>query len=146
MIINTHPREKEAKNTLTVINKLVEQYHEPVVHISDKTREEWHEIIMSSEPMRFVGPVYWWGMGHEFEKWMQESLDYGFAYQYENNTPVGLLKGRMFEMHLTHGTPAEYAETMRKNILERITIGIFGLTGSSVSDVQVIFYDIHDLV
>jgi NAD(P)H dehydrogenase (quinone) len=127
MIINTHPREREANHTLKVIATLVEKYQEPVVHISDKTVSEWQAIITSDEPMRFVGPVYWWGMGHEFEKWMQEVLSYGFAYQYENNVPVGLLDGRAFEVYLTHGTPAEHAEVMRTNITERLTKGVFGM-------------------
>lgn len=125
MIINIHPREREANHTLKVIAALVEKHQEPVVHISDKTVSEWQAIIMSDEPMRFVGPVYWWGMGHEFEKWMQEVLSYGFAYQYENNVPVGLLDGRAFEVYLVHGTPAVLAQTMRTNITDRITMGIF---------------------
>lgn len=125
MIINIHTREREPNNTLKVIAMLQEKHQEPVVHISDKTVSEWQQIITSDEPMRFVGPVYWWGMGHEFEKWMQEVLSYGFAYQYIDNVPTGMLDGRAFEVYLVHGTPAEYAETMRKNIQDRITLGIF---------------------
>lgn len=143
MIINTHPRERESKHSIKIIATLQEKYQEPVVHISDKTTLEWQDIIKSDEPMRFVGPVYWWGMGHEFEKWMQEALSYGFAYQYENNVPVGLLHGRSFEMHLVHGTPAAFAEKMRTNIKDRITIGVYGLCGA---DSTVVFYDMHDIV
>ena len=142
MIINTHPREREANHTLKVIAALVEKHQEPVVHISDKTVSEWQQIITSDEPMRFVGPVYWWGMGHEFEKWMQEVLSYGFAYQYENNVPTGLLNDRAFEVYLTHGTPAEHAEDMRANISQRLHDGIFGKCNATV---QVEFYDIHNL-
>lgn len=142
MIINIHPREREANHTLKVINTLVEKYQEPVVHISDKTVSEWQEIIKSDQPMRFVGPVYWWGMGHEFEKWMQEVLSYGFAYQYVDNVPTGLLNDRAFEVYLTHGTPTEHAEDMRANISQRLHDGIFGKCNATV---QVEFFDIHNL-
>lgn len=138
MIINIHPKELPSKNTLAIIEDLKNKYPEEVVHITDKTPDQWQEIIKSDEPMRFVGPVYWWGFGYELDAWMQNVLTYGFAYVYDNGTPQGLLAGRKFEIHLVHGTPAAYADTMRANITDRLTVGTFGFIQSHV---DVMFYE-----
>ncbi len=139
MIINFHPKEIESKKGAAIIASLNTEGAHEVVHASDKTAQEWQAIIKSDEQLILVAPVYWWGPGYEFDKWAQNVLGYGFAYEYQNNMPVGLLAKRPFAFHLTHGTPAAYAETMRANIKERLEKGIFGFCDA---DVAINFYDL----
>jgi putative NADPH-quinone reductase len=140
MIINFHPKELESKKGKEVISSLEGDGTHEVVHSSDKTRDEWKAIVAGDEKLILVTPTYWWGGSYEFDKWIQNVFSYGFAYQYnESGMPEGLLKGRAFEMHMTHGTPAEYATVMRENIKKRLETGIFGFCNSKV---DITFYDL----
>ncbi len=141
MIVNFHPKEIASKKGLEIIEKLNADKAHAVVHVSDKTAEEWRTIIASDEKLVFVTPVYWWGAGYEFDKWAQSVLTYGFAYKYnESGMPEGLLNGREFTMHMTHGTPMGYALAMQENIKTRLTTGIFGFCKANVT---VSFYDMN---
>ena len=57
----------------------------------------------------------------------------------EQGKPEGLLKGRAFEMHITHGTLEAYATVMRDTMKTRLEKGIFGFCDSKV---DIIFYDL----
>jgi NAD(P)H dehydrogenase (quinone) len=140
MIINFHPKELESKKGQAVIADLVQQDNDIVVHATDKTKEEWQAILASDEKITLVAPVYWWGGSYEFDKWIQNVLSYGFAYRYTDaGMPEGLLNGRAFAMHMTHGTPEGYASVMRENIKARMETGIFGFCNAKVS---LSFYDL----
>lgn len=139
MIINFHPTEIESKKGIEVLKRINASSAHTVVHATQKTPEEWRAIIQSNEPLILIAPIYWWGAGYVFDKWAQEVLSYGFAYVYgSNGTPEGLLTGRTFEMHLTHGTPAAHAGAMRENIQRRMEQGIFGFCKATV---KIQFYD-----
>lgn len=134
MIINFHPKELPSKKGLDVISQLNADGGHVVVHVTDKTAEEWKEIIKSDEKLILVAPTYWWGLSYEFDKWAQNVLSYGFAYKYnEQGMPEGLLNGRMFEVHTTQGTPEAYAAVLRANMVQRIETGIFGFCGAKVA-------------
>lgn len=138
MIINFHPTEIESKKGVALLTQINSASH-AVFHASEKTPEQWRAIIKSDEQLILIAPVYWWGAGYVFDKWAQEVLSYGFAYKYSSNgTPEGLLSGRIFEMHLTHGTPAAYAGAMRQNIQKRMELGIFGFCNANV---KITFYE-----
>ncbi len=137
MIINFHPKEIQSKAVAKLIERLLAANPTEVLHAADKTKEEWQAIIKSPESMVFVGPVYWWGMGHDMDKWMQDVLTYNFAFSFDTGEKVGLLDGRAFEIHLTHGTPTQWADTMKKNIEERLKTGIFGYCNSQI---EISFY------
>ena len=137
MIINFHPKEIESHAGKKLIEKLLAANADEVVHITDKTAEEWQGIIKSSEPMIFTGPMYWWGLGHDFDKWAQDVLKYNFAFSFDTGSKVGLLDGRPFSIHLTHGTPTEYAAAMHSNVTDRLKSGIFEYCGGQV---EVSFY------
>ncbi len=138
MIINIHPKEIESKTGKAIIDQLAKETNEKIVFINDKTATEWQEIVKSDEKLIFVGPIYWWGLGYEFEKWTQDVLTYGYAYKYEDGSKICLLNDREFEVHLTHGTPSDYANVMKNNISERLEKGIFGFCGAKV---KVIFHE-----
>lgn len=140
MIINFHPKEIESKKGKEVIEVLIKDTLHTVFHVTDKTTEEWKSIIASDEVLILVAPTYWWGASYEFDRWAQNVLQYGFAYRYnDEGMPVGLLNGRAFEMHMTHGTPHAYASVMQENIRLRMEKGIFGFCGAVVT---VKFYDL----
>lgn len=139
MIINFHPQEIESKKGVAVIAELNKDGAHAVLHVTDKTIDEWKEIIKSDEPLILVAPTYWWGLSYEFDKWIQGVLSYGFAYQYDaNGMPQGLLNSRPFTVHTTQGTPAIYAEVMRANMKQRLETGIFGFCGAKV---EVVFHE-----
>jgi putative NADPH-quinone reductase len=139
MIINFHPKEIESVKGKEVIEGLVAANAQSVFHVTDKTAEEWKEIIKTDEKLILVAPTYWWGLSYEFDRWAQNVLSYGFAYQYTaEGMPQGLLNGRAFELHTTQGTPAAYATELRENMKKRITQGIFGFCGATV---DVIFHE-----
>ena len=133
MIINFHPKERESKKGVEVIAGINADGAHQVFHVTDKTSEEWKEVINSDEKIILVAPTYWWGLSYEFDRWAQNVLSYGYAYQYTaDGMPEGLLKGRAFELHTTQGTPEVYAANMRANMKERLEVGIFGFCDAKV--------------
>lgn len=133
MIINFHPKELESKKGVEVIAEISKNTTHEIFHVTDKTIEQWKDIIMSDEKLILVTPTYWWGLSYEFDKWIQGVLGYGFAFEYTpEGMPKGLLKGRAFELHTTQGTPEAYAEVMRANMKQRLEVGIFGFCDAKV--------------
>ena len=142
MIVNFHPKEIPSKKGLEIISRLNKNNEHGVFHSSDKTPDQWQNIISGNEKLLFVGPVYWWGLSYEFDKWLQTVFAYGFAYKYnDTGLPEGLLNGRSFKMHLTHGMPKAFAAQMEENIKTRLETGIFGFCKAKV---EVKFYDLTD--
>ena len=140
MIINFHPKEIESKKGKSIIESLSVSGNHTVFHVTDKTAKEWQEIITSDETLILVAPIYWWGASYEFDRWAQEVFSYGFSYKYNDaGMPEGLLNGRVFEMHMTHGTPTAFAGVMEENITLRMEKGIFGFCGALVT---MKFYDL----
>ncbi|MEI6533189.1 MAG: NAD(P)H-dependent oxidoreductase [Candidatus Roizmanbacteria bacterium] len=141
MIINFHPKELPSKKGLAIIAELNKANNHKIYHSTDKSADEWKAIILGDEQIILIAPVFWWAAGYEFDKWIQNVLTYGFAYRYsEAGTPEGMLKGRAFEFHLTHGTPEAQAGALRDNMRARIEKGIFGFCDAKVS---VTFYDLQ---
>ena len=141
MIISFHPKEIPSVKGLEIIARINPNNEQSVFHATDKTTEEWQQIIASTEKLVLIAPVYWSAPGYEFEIWIQDVFSAGFAFQYNaEGFPSGLLKGRAFEMHMTHGTPAAYAGKMLEGIKTRLTDGIFTFCDSTL-DIQ--FYDMQ---
>jgi NAD(P)H dehydrogenase (quinone) len=142
MIINFHPKEIPSKKGLELIQAFSKDNPQQVFHSTEKSAEEWKEIISGTERLILIAPVYWWGAGYEFDKWAQDVFSSGFAFRYtENGTPEGLLNGRPFEFHLTHGTPSSFSTVMRENITTRMQQGIFGFCGAKL---VINFYDLSE--
>lgn len=138
MIINFHPKEIESKLGKELIAKLNADSSHSVFHSTDKSAKEWQEVISGTEKLILVAPVYWWGAGYEFDKWIQNVFGYDYAFRYDEGMPVGLLNGREFEFHMTHGTPEQFASPQRENISTRFDKGIFGFCAAKVT---MFFYD-----
>ena len=139
MIVNFHPKEIESVKGVEIIARLSANNDHQLFHVLDKTAEEWQSVISGTEKLVLIAPVYWGAAGYEFERWVQNVFTPGFAFQYSaEGFPQGLLKGRAFELHLTHGTPTAYAGKMQENIKSRFVDGIFSFC-DSVVDIH--FYD-----
>ena len=134
MIINFHPSEIPSQSCIKIIAELVEQNpSETVIMPNDKTSQEWQNIIKSDESITMIAPTYWWGIGYEFDKWLQSVFAYNFAFSYDTGAKVGLLDGREFNITLTHGTPEIYAGEMKQNITDRLQKGIFGYCDAKIN-------------
>ncbi len=128
MILHIHPKEIESHLGKSIVEKLKNETGQEVVRPEDKTPEAWRAIIDRGEVITIVAPVYWWGLSYEFDKWFQDVFSFGWAFDYTKQ-PTGLLQGKRVIVHLTHGTPTEYAGTMFTNIKERLDKGVFGYCG-----------------
>lgn len=139
MIVNFHPQEIPSVKGVEIIARLNASNDHSEVHAIDKTAEEWQAIIAGTEKLVLVAPIYWGAAGYEFDKWVQNVFTPGFAFQYSaEGFPEGLLEGRAFELHLTHGTPTAYAGRMLENIKSRFVDGIFAFCNATV---DIHFYD-----
>ncbi len=142
MIINFHPDVAKSKKGIEIISRINQNNSHKIHNVTEKTSDEWKEIIKGDEELILVSPVNWWGPSYLFDEWAKEVLSYGFAYKYnESGVPEGLLNGRKFQFHLTHGTPHEMSDAMRDNIRRRLEVGIFGFCNSIV---DVHFYDMQE--
>ncbi|WP_432662170.1 NAD(P)H-dependent oxidoreductase [Wukongibacter baidiensis] len=82
---------------------------------------KWAEVIT------FVYPIWWAGMPAMLKGYIDKVFSYGFAYQYTEEGPMGLLKGKKVMVFNTTGTPNEvYSEMGMHAAIEQITdMGIF---------------------
>ncbi|QQR93463.1 NAD(P)H-dependent oxidoreductase [bacterium] len=137
MIINFHPKEIESKLGVQVISELNKDNKHQVFHSTDKSKQEWQDIIRSEEELHLVAPVYWWGFSYNFDKWVQDVIAYGFAFLFDETGKKGLMNGRKFNVHLTHGHTPDGDPTMKENLEERLRTGIFNYVGA---EVEIIWY------
>ena len=134
MIINFHPSEIPSKTGSSVIADL--QAQDPTLEVfrpADKTSEQWQDVIKSDEQIVMVAPIYWWGAGYEFDKWLQGVFGYNFAFSFDTGEKQGLLGGREFTIYLTHKTPDMYAQSMFDNLTDRLEQGIFGYCDAKIN-------------
>jgi len=128
MILHIHPTNIPSVTGKALAEKLALESGQSIFKTSDKTAQEWRDVIDTNEHLILVAPVYWWGLSSDFEQWLEGVFSFGWAFDYTKQ-PTGLLQGKTMTIHLTHGTPAEYADAMRKNIVERLESGVFGYCG-----------------
>jgi putative NADPH-quinone reductase len=128
MILHIHPASPVSVTGTALAGSLSSQSGEPIFKTTDKTPQQWRDIIDNGEQLTLVAPIYWWGLSSDFEIWVQNVFTMGWAFDYTKQ-PTGMLQGKKMIIHLTHGMPAEYADMMRKNITERLQQGVFGYCG-----------------
>jgi NAD(P)H dehydrogenase (quinone) len=128
MILHIHPTNIPSVIGKKIAETLSVESGQVIVRTTDKTAEEWRLIIDSGEHITIVAPIYWWGLSSDFESWFQDVFASGWAFDY-TKMPTGLLQGKSMTVHLTHGTPDEYAATMKQNIIDRSKTGVFGYCG-----------------
>jgi putative NADPH-quinone reductase len=134
MLINFQPIEIISKTSDYTITELkVKNPDLQIFEPNQKTAKEWQDLIQNShEPIILVTPTYWWGMGYEFDHWIQDVLIFNFAYNFVDGKQQGLLNQREFIIYMTHGKSGAKTEVMKKNITQRLEQGIFGYCNATV--------------
>lgn len=94
------------------------------------------EHISWADVVTFVFPVWWAGFPAVLKGYVDRVFSYGFAYEYVDGVPNGLLKGKKALLFSTTGTPNEYyaASGMHNSMKQTSDEGIFGFSGLEVID------------
>lgn len=89
------------------------------------------EYIKWADIITFVYPVWWTSLPAILKGYVDRVFSYGFAYEYVDGAPNGLLKGKKGLLFSTTGTPdAIYSENgMHSSIKQTTDQGIFNFTG-----------------
>lgn len=89
------------------------------------------EHIKWADVITFVYPVWWASVPALLKGYVDRVFSYGFAYEYVDGAPNGLLKGKKGLLFCTTGTPNEiYAVSGMHNSMKQTTDqGIFNFTG-----------------
>jgi len=93
--------------------------------IAEQEHIKWADVIT------FVYPVWWTSFPAMLKGYVDRVFSYGFAYEYVDGAPNGLLKGKKGLMFCTTGTPNEiYAANGMHNSMKQTTDqGIFNFSG-----------------
>lgn len=88
------------------------------------------EHIKWADVITFVYPVWWASFPAILKGYVDRVFSYGFAYEYVDGAPKGLLKGKKALLFSTTGTPNEmYAASGMHNSMKQTTDqGIFNFT------------------
>ncbi|GAV21843.1 NAD(P)H-dependent oxidoreductase [Carboxydothermus pertinax] len=97
---------------------------------------EEQEHIKWADVITFVYPVWWTGLPAMLKGYVDRVFSYGFAYQYVDGNPVGLLEGKKALLFCTTGASNEIYEQigMHNSMKQTTDQGIFGFTGIEVID------------
>ncbi len=95
---------------------------------------KWADVIT------FVYPVWWASFPAILKGYVDRVFSYGFAYEYVDGAPNGLLKGKKALLFSTTGTPNEIysANGMHNSMKQTTDQGIFNFSG--IEDVKHTFF------
>ncbi|MDT3698523.1 MAG: NAD(P)H-dependent oxidoreductase [Thermincola sp.] len=98
------------------------------------------EQIKWADLVTFVYPVWWSGLPAILKGYVDRVFSYGFAYEYVDGVPNGLLKGKRALLLSTTGAPSEMNdETGMSNSMKQTTDeAIFKFTG--MEEVRHVFF------
>lgn len=104
----------------------------------DIAKEQEH--IKWADVITFVYPIWWATVPAIMKGYVDRVFSYGFAYEYVDGAPNGLLKGKKALLFSTSGTPNEiYAEIgMHDSMKQATDKGIFNFIG--IEDVKHTFF------
>jgi NAD(P)H dehydrogenase (quinone) len=95
----------------------------------DIAAEQGH--IKWADVVTFVYPVWWASFPAILKGYVDRVFSYGFAYEYVDGVPKGLLKGKKGLLFCTTGTPNEIysANGMHNSMKQTTDQGIFNFSG-----------------
>lgn len=140
-IFDTIVKSSEEKGAAVRFRDLYEIGFDPILKPSDfeafksgKVPEDIAEEqshIKWADVITFVYPVWWASVPALLKGYIDRVFSYGFAYEYVDGVPNGLLKGKKALLFCTTGTPNEmYAENGMHNSMKQTTDqGIFNFSG-----------------
>lgn len=96
--------------------------------------QEEQNHIAWADVITFVYPIWWTGLPATLKGYIDRVFSYGFAYEYGEEGPVGLLTGKKVFIVNTTGTPNDmYAENGMHGALRSTSdTGIFDFCGMKV--------------
>lgn len=155
LVVFAHPNEKsfckgivdavvkasKEKGANVKVRDLYEISFDPILKPSDfiafqsgKVPEdisEEQEYIKWADIITFVYPVWWTSLPAMLKGYVDRVFSYGFAYEYVDGAPKGLLKGKKALLFCTTGASHEdYASNgMHNSIKQTTSEGIFNFSG-----------------
>ncbi|MHC1708638.1 MAG: NAD(P)H-dependent oxidoreductase [Bacteroidales bacterium] len=101
----------------------------------DDIKQE-QELIRWADVLIFVYPLWWGGMPAILKGYIDRVFASGFAYEYNSNNPVGLLKGKKAMLFSTQGYSREHYESIGMNeaMMKVERDGIFKFCGIEMTD------------
>lgn len=155
LVILAHPNQKsfgkgifdtvvgasEEKGANVKVRDLYEIGFDPILKPSDfvgfqnqnipKDIAQEQEYIDWADVITFVYPVWWTSMPAILKGYVDRVFSYGFAYEYVDGLPNGLLKGKKALLFSTTGTPDElYSQNGMHDAMKDTTDkGIFNFSG-----------------
>lgn len=140
-ILDTVVKASEEKGAAVKVRDLYELGFDPILKPSDfvafkegKVPEDIateQEIIRWAEVITFIYPVWWTSLPAILKGYVDRVFSYGFAYEYIDGAPNGLLKGKKALLFSTTGTPDELyaANGMHASMKQTTDQGIFNFSG-----------------
>ncbi len=140
-ILDTVVKASEEKGAAVKVRDLYELGFDPILKPSDfvafkegKVPEDIaaeQEIIRWADVITFIYPVWWTSLPAILKGYVDRVFSYGFAYEYIDGAPNGLLKGKKALLFSTTGTPDELyaANGMHASMKQTTDQGIFNFSG-----------------
>ena len=93
-----------------------------------RTEQQW---VSWADVLVFIYPLWWGGMPAIMKGYIDRVYATGFAYEFNDNNPVGLLQGKKALLLSTQGYSRDYYDSigMTDAMLKIETSGIFGFCG-----------------
>ena len=143
-IVDAIQKASESAGIATRVRDLYELGFDPVLKPTDfdsfqrgKIPEDIkveQEHIKWADVVTFVYPVWWVGLPAVLKGYVDRVFSYGFAYEYVDGVPSGLLRRKKALLISTTGSPNEYYLTigMHNSMKQTSDEGIFGFSGFEV--------------
>lgn len=125
---------KTVVNTLESENqeyKVIDLYRDSFTRPRTAVIEKYKELVIWSDSMYFISPVWWFRLTPRMEIFFDEVLTPGFAYKFVNVTklyayPKAFLKDKKVRTYMTHGAPALPVLTLYVNSVKlRLVMGVY---------------------
>lgn len=127
--------------TAEIINLYSEEYTLPFLRFEDKRDIEMPENaqklqkkIEEAEELVFIFPLWWGSMPAILKNFFDTVFASGFAFQYENGRPKGLLTEKTAKIIITHDAPSWMYWILSFPIKKLITKNILSFCGIKTSD------------
>ncbi len=94
--------------------------------------KKFQKRIKAAENLIFIYPNWWNSPPAMLKGWIERVFTGGFAFQYTNGRPIGLLKGRKAAIFITTGAPLVFYQIFEKGIagklLQKYVLRFAGIT------------------
>lgn len=111
--------------------KVIDLYRDSFTRPRTKVIEKYKELVLWSNRMYIISPVWWFRLTPRMEVFFDEVLTPGFAYKFVNITktyayPKPFLKDKIVRTYITHGAPALPVKTLYFNSVKlRLVMGVY---------------------